>query len=313
MSNFKCHFCPVCNGTGCISQLPGMGGVNRNINFRLNCDGWEVLRKENPLTFVNFLEKPVSQRFPKIAAAPVTGAVENIGFENEEEFYSSYFEAILNCGIELCVGDGFPDDKLSFCVKAIKKIQKTKQQKLSANFFIKPFENQKIFEHIKLVLPYAKTIGIDIDSFNISTMKDFVKLEKKSFEQLLEIKKFLEEKKVNFALKGIFTQNDIELIKNVRPEIAYISNHGGRVDTRIGSTAEFLQNFSEELHSYSKEVWVDGGIRSSLDVATALAFGADKILVGRPFISSFCKSGEKGVCKKALELNLIEYGSSSTI
>ena len=72
-----------------------MGGVNRNINFRLNCDGWEVLRKENPLVFVNYLEKPEDKILSKIAFAPVTGAVENIGFENEEDYYSSLRELIF--------------------------------------------------------------------------------------------------------------------------------------------------------------------------------------------------------------------------
>ncbi len=118
MNKFKCHFCRICNGTGCIDQLPGMGGVNRNINFRLNSDGWEVLRKENPLVFINFIERPVNERIPQIAFAPITGAVENIGFSSEEEYYSSIFSAIHKSGIELCVGDGFPDDKIIFGLQA---------------------------------------------------------------------------------------------------------------------------------------------------------------------------------------------------
>ena len=76
-----------------------MGGVNRNINFRLNSDGWEVLRKENPLVFINFIERPVNERIPQIAFAPITGAVENIGFSSEEEYYSSIFSAIHKTGI----------------------------------------------------------------------------------------------------------------------------------------------------------------------------------------------------------------------
>ena len=35
----------------------------------------------------------------------------------------------------------------------------------------------------------------------------------------------------------------------VRPDIAVVSNHGGRVDTSIGSTAEFLKAAAGELHS----------------------------------------------------------------
>ena len=306
MNGFKCHFCTVCNGTGCIDQLPGMGGVNRNINFRLNCDGWEVLRKENPLVFINFLERAVSDRIPKIAFAPITGAVENIGFSTEKEYYEQIFHALYKCGVELCAGDGFPDEKIKYGLNAVKKIQK-ENPSVRAAFFIKPFKNEKILEHIELVLPYANAVGIDIDSYNIATMHNLVELEKKTAGQLSEIREFLHKKNLPFILKGIFTQEDIELVKQVKPDTAYVSNHGGRIQTRTGSTAEFLQNHAEELKQHTKEVWVDGGIRTPLDVATAMAFGADKVLIGRPFVSVFCKNGEAGVCRKALEFNLLQY------
>lgn len=307
LNNYKCHFCTTCNGTGCIGQMPGMGGVNRNINFRLNCDGWEVLRKENPLVFVNFLERPVAERIPKISIAPITGAQENIGFSDEHDYYTQMFGAAHNVGLDICVGDGFPDEKIKFGIEAIKKIQKCDME-FKASFFIKPFENSKILEHIEFASPYAKVIGIDIDSFNISTMKNLIPLEKKTARQLIQIKKALQIKGILFAIKGIFNAEDIQLVKEVQPDIAYISNHGGRVETRIGSTAEFLQNYGDELRPYCKEIWVDGGIRSALDIATAMAFGADRVLIGRPFVSAFCKGGEELLCKKLLELSLMQYG-----
>ena len=236
----------------------------------------------------------------------MTGAVENIGFPDEKDYYFQIFSAVHKCGVGLCAGDGFPDEKIKFGLAAVQNIQKT-DINAKATFFIKPFKNQKILEHINLVLPYADAIGIDIDSHNIATMQNLVSLEKKSADQLLQIREFLKSKNLPFILKGVFTQEDIQLVKEVKPDIAYISNHGGRIQTRIGSTAEFLQNNCEELKQYSPRVWVDGGIRTSLDVATAMAFGADKVLIGRPFISAFCKEGEKGICKKALEFNLLQY------
>lgn len=305
MNNFKCHFCTNCNGTGCIGQLPGMGGVERNINFRLNCDGWEVCRKENPLLFVNFLERAITDRIPKISLAPMTGAVENIGFNDEELYYREIFSCIHKCGVGLCAGDGYPDEKIKYGIKAVKNLQKT-DKKAKAVFFIKPFENKKIFEHIEMCLPYASAIGIDIDSYNIATMKKLVNLEKKTPSQLKQIKDYLKEKGKPFIIKGIFNTEDIKLLEELHPDCAYISNHGGRIETRIGSTAEFLQNFAEEIKNYTDEIWVDGGIRSPLDIATAMAFGADRVLIGRPFVTAFCKSGEKGVCKKALEFTLLQ-------
>ena len=82
----------------------------------------------------------------------------------------------------------------------------------------------------------------------------------------------------------MFTQEDLELVREVRPEVVYISNHGGRVETRIGSTAQFLADNAAELKKYCKEIWVDGGIRTREDIQTALYFGADQIIMARPLI-----------------------------
>ena len=87
-----------------------------------------------------------------------------------------------------------------------------------------------------------------------------------------------------FVIKGVFTDDDIELVRQVGPDVVYISNHGGRVETRIGSTAHFLSEHAAELKKYCKEIWVDGGIRTRLDIQTALYYGADQVIMARPLI-----------------------------
>ena len=74
------------------------------------------------------------------------------------------------------------------------------------------------------------------------------------------------------------------MVREVRPDVVYISNHGGRVETRIGSTAQFLAEHATELKKYCKEIWVDGGIRTKQDVQTALYYGADQVIAARPLI-----------------------------
>ena len=39
-----------------------------------------------------------------------------------------------------------------------------------------------------------------------------------------------------------------------------------------------------QLKKYCKQIWVDGVIRTILDVQTALFYGADKVIIARPFI-----------------------------
>lgn len=273
-NNFKCHFCKICLGRGCVGQMPGMGGVNNSQNFILNCDGWDKIP----------LGEKIEVKAENLGIAPVTGAVQNIGFEKEEDFYFPYFSAAQKEGISVCVGDGAPDEKLKFGLAAVQKLD------LKAYFFLKPYSNARLFERIDWIRENALAVGIDIDAFNIVSMRNQAKLEKKTVAQL---KEFREYSRLPLAIKGVFTQEDIELCKELKPEIIVVSNHGGRVETKSGSTAEFLQANAKILKSFCAEVWVDGGIRKKRDIQAALALGAKKCLAARPFISALCEGIEK--------------------
>lgn len=303
-NNFKCNFCKICNGKGCIGQLPGMGGVKNNENFILNCSAWEIVRNKNIEKIKKFLDLPAEFRIPSISIAPMTGAMENIGFAQESDFYDAIIQAMHKVGVGLCIGDGYPDEKLKFGIEALKKI-KIESPNARTSVFIKPYTNEKILERFEWAKDCVKIAGIDIDSYNIVTMRNLVQLEKKSASQLIEIKNNV---KIPFAIKGVFTKKDIELVKEVKPDIVYISNHGGRIDTKKGSTAEFLAKYGEKIKNYCGELWVDGGIRSPKDVATAMVLGADCVLVGRPFATALCHGGAAELCKKVLELSLLKYG-----
>ena len=81
----------------------------------------------------------------------------------------------------------------------------------------------------------------------------------------------------------------MQLVKEVKPDVAFVSNHGGRIETREGSSAEFLVENFKTLKSNCAELWVDGGVRTWNDVFKAQSYGASEILVGRPFASALCK------------------------
>lgn len=277
-NTFKCHFCTTCNGYGCIGELPGMGGFSNNINFQNNCAAWKEIFQnlsQSEVEEVNNSEKPI------LRLGPMTGGVENAGYFSEKQFYFDIINHAISQNLQLSIGDGFPDEKLLFGIEAVKSHNK------KAAVFIKPYPNNRILERIEWANPVAEYIGIDIDSYNIVTMRNLVKLEKKTYENLSEIKKHLH---VPFALKGIFTQDDIELVKMIKPDVVFISNHGGRVENRIGSTAEFLQENAKTLSNYCNEIWVDGGIRTEQDAKLAKYLGANQVLIGRPAITQMCKT-----------------------
>ncbi len=275
INELKCHRCPVCDGYGCPGMMPGLGGVFEGKNFQLNCEGWnDIRRRVQAKGKLDDLHK-IEVRAENLRCGPVTGAVENIGYANEADFYLPYLRNASNAGIGLCVGDGCPDEKLKLGIEAVKTLGK------KAAFFIKPYPQEKLIERIEWVRPYAEYVGMDIDSYNIITMRNLVHLERKTAAQIAELR---EKAKLPFVIKGVFTEPDLDLVKEVHPDVVYISNHGGRVETRIGSTAEFLAEHVDEIKLSCKEIWIDGGIRTKEDVQTALYIGADKAIIARPLI-----------------------------
>lgn len=262
--------------------MPGMGGVDNSRNFILNCADWLKFYNAEFLAGRAYNIDGIKVLPKHIGIAPVTGAVQNIGFPNESDFYLPYFTAAKNTGIDICVGDGAPDEKLLLGIQAVQQLGE------KAYFFLKPYRDSELLQRIALVKNDAAAIGMDIDAYNIVTMRNQVKLEWKTPEQ---IEKFRAASGLPLMLKGIFTDADLELCREVKPDIAVVSNHGGRIDTRIGSTAEFLRSNAQTLHSCCKEVWVDGGIRTRRDIQTALFLGADKALIARSFISAVCLGG----------------------
>lgn len=287
---FKCNFCKVCNGHGCKGQLPGMGGVFSSANFIANCLDWDAIFNEACDIGKRVIgEITVTQH--DIGIAPVTGAVENIGFNNEADFYPLYIGGANKAGIAVCVGDGYPDEKLMLGIESAASCA-------GSTYFLKPYSEYKILERVDR-LKCACAVGCDIDSYNIITMRNKVSLEKKTASQLRALRTY---SKLPLAIKGVFTKEDIELCKETLSDIIVVSNHGGRVETDKGSSARFLQKYGRTLKKYCAELWVDGGIRKKRDIKVAKYLGADKVLIGRPFITAVCKSGIDGMGSLVEEL-----------
>ena len=302
-ANFKCRLCAVCDGEACAGELPGMGGVFDGKNFSLNVEGWKKILPSIPQ---EKLQEAAAKVVPqKMRLAPITGAEENVGWPDEESFYAPFYAFASSLGLKLSVGDGCPDQKLQAGIAAVKKLSQDQKAAASnrapdaatlstpkkAAVFLKPYPQEKLLERAEWAMPVAEFIGVDIDSYNIVTMRNKVHLEKKTAAQLNELRRAT---KLPLVIKGVFTQESLDLIDELKPEVAYISNHGGRVETDIGSTAEFMQANIARIKKSAAAVWVDGGLRSKEDIAAALALGGEEILLGRPMISSFLESVTKG-------------------
>lgn len=71
-------------------------------------------------------------------------------------------------------------------------------------------------------------------------------------------------------------------------------DHGGRVLDQSPATAEVLPEIAAAVGGKVK-IFVDGGIRTGVDVFKALALGADAVLIARPFVNAVYGGGKEGV------------------
>jgi isopentenyl diphosphate isomerase/L-lactate dehydrogenase-like FMN-dependent dehydrogenase len=98
------------------------------------------------------------------------------------------------------------------------------------------------------------------------------------------------------VLKGILHPDDARRAFDQGADAIVVSNHGGRqVDSSIASLDALVD--VREAIGPSKTVLFDSGIRTGADIFTALALGADAVLLGRPYMYGLAVAGERGVAE----------------
>ena len=109
-----------------------------------------------------------------------------------------------------------------------------------------------------------------------------------------ELKEIIDYAKAPFIVKGIMSVEGVQKAINAGAQGIVVSNHGGRVLDGTPATAAVLEEIADKFKGQVK-IFVDGGIRSGLDVFKALALGADAVIIARPFVNMIYGAGKEGV------------------
>jgi isopentenyl diphosphate isomerase/L-lactate dehydrogenase-like FMN-dependent dehydrogenase len=133
-----------------------------------------------------------------------------------------------------------------------------------------------------------------------------------------DLEQLAAESELPVLVKGLLTAEDAELAVAHGAAGIVVSNHGGRQLDRAQATADALPEVVDAVAGRAT-VLVDGGIRRGVDVAIALALGADAVLVGRPPLWGLAAAGAEGAAqvldllREELELALALCGCTSPV
>jgi L-lactate dehydrogenase (cytochrome) len=95
-------------------------------------------------------------------------------------------------------------------------------------------------------------------------------------------------------IKGIMEADDARSAVDVGVDGVLVSNHGGRQLDGVGSSISKLAEIASAVGD-QVEVYMDGGVRSGIDVVKAVALGANGVLIGRPWVWAIAARGEAGL------------------
>ncbi len=96
------------------------------------------------------------------------------------------------------------------------------------------------------------------------------------------------------VIKGVMTVEDAREAARIGAQALVVSNHGGRQLDAVASSITALPRIAESVGE-ALEVYVDGGIRSGLDVLKALCLGAKLCFVGRAWAYALGAGGQAAV------------------
>lgn len=288
-----CKACPVCNGRACRNQIPGPGAKGVGDTAIRNYDKWQEIRVNMDTLCANHDVDTSMELFGRKFRFPFfAGPVGAVNLHYGEKYNDASYNNILvsacaDAGIAAFTGDGVDAEVMRGASEAIK------QAGGMGVPTVKPWNLETIQAKLEQVRDSkAFAVAMDIDAAGLPFLKNMTPpAGRKSVEDLHNIIRSID---VPFIVKGVMTVRGALKAEAAGASAIVVSNHGGRVLDQCPATAEVLEEIVDAVKGKMK-IFVDGGIRSGVDVFKALALGADGVLICRPFVTAVYGGAEEGV------------------
>ena len=288
-----CKACPVCNGAACGNTMPGPGAKGVGDLAMRNYRKWQEIRINMDTICEQKELNTEVELFGKRFAYPFfAGPVGAVKLHYGEKYTDQQYNEILlkGCadnGIAAFTGDG---TDYNVMIEATAAIRGLGGMGIPT---VKPWDLDTIREKMELVKKSgAFAVAMDIDAAGLPFLQNLnPPAGNKSVDELKEIVKMAE---IPFVLKGVMTPKGALKALEAGVQGIIVSNHGGRVLDQCPASAEVLPSIVKAVGGQMK-VFVDGGIRTGVDVFKALALGADAVLIARPFVTAVYGGAEDGV------------------
>lgn len=287
-----CKACPVCNGKACGNSMPGPGSKFPGNGAARNYEKWQEICVNMDTLCPNADPDVSFEMFGRKFTAPIfvapLGSIDlHYGPKYKDiEYNNILIKAAYDYGLMALTGDGVDPAIMLSSAEDMTKVDGIGCP------VIKPWNKEAVFE--KLDVLNEKNIfacGMDVDGAGLPFLKAMnPNAGSKSVDEMKEIISYA---KMPFIVKGIMTAKGALKAVEAGAAAIVVSNHGGRVQGAVPSTAEVLPEIVEAVKGKTV-ILVDGGIRSGVDVFRALALGADGVLIGRPILPMIYGGGAEG-------------------
>jgi NAD(P)H-dependent flavin oxidoreductase YrpB (nitropropane dioxygenase family) len=273
--------------------MPGPGAKGVGDTAIRNYDAWQEIRLNMDTLHENYTPDTSLEIFGRkfrypFFAGPVGAVNLHYGDLYSDVTYNNVLvSACAKEGIAAFTGDGTNADVMKAATQAIRNAQGIGIPT------VKPWGIDVVKEKMKLVEESgAFAVAMDVDAAGLPFLKGLnPPAGPKSVDELREA---VSAAGRPFIVKGIMTAEGARKARDAGAEAIVVSNHGGRVLDQCPATAEVLEEICEEMRG-SIRIFVDGGIRSGVDVFKALALGADAVIIARPFVTAVYGGAEEGV------------------